>query len=107
MIYSLLQHIQQPGSQSFKGAIMSWFFAIGRSKTLTDDQKQIFPNEPSENQPGRRHVHVVLLFRAHSELEPVILSPTRDLGLFTALCETLRHPSSHPMEQQIAGSFVE
>ncbi len=47
---------------------MSWFFAIGRSKTLTDDQKQNFPNEPSENQPGRRHVHVVILGTGFSGL---------------------------------------
>ncbi len=68
MIYSLLQHIQQPGSQSLKEAIMSRFFAGSRSKTLPDDQTQIFSGEPSEDQPSRRHVRVIILGTGFSGL---------------------------------------
>src|SRR2546427_10298941 len=68
MIYSLLQHIQQPGSQTFKEAIMSRLFAGSRSNTLPDDQTQIFSGEPSQDQPNRRHVHVVILGTGYSGL---------------------------------------
>ena len=68
MIYSLLQHIQQPGSQSLKEAIMPRFFAGSRSKTLPDVQMQIFSGEPSEDQTNRRHVHVVILRTGFSGL---------------------------------------
>ena len=47
---------------------MSRFFAGSRSKTLPDNEKQTFSGEPSEDQPSRRHVHVVILGTGFSGL---------------------------------------
>ena len=47
---------------------MSRFFVGSRSKTLSNDQKQTFSGEQYDDQPGRRHIHVVILGTGFSGL---------------------------------------
>jgi cation diffusion facilitator CzcD-associated flavoprotein CzcO len=68
MIYSLLQHIQQPTSQSQEEATMPQIFAANGSQSLLDDQSLTFSSSKTDIQANKHHVRVVILGTGFSGL---------------------------------------